>query len=66
MITGHNPLEITWYPQYPTSDPMSTSVPVPSCPYCGAFMHISGMCPRIKSIEYYPDGSLRKVELSDQ
>lgn len=30
------------------------------CGHCGA-IH-SGVCPRIKSIEYHPDGTMKRVE----
>ena len=37
---------------------------VPSCCYCGSQMsHAGFICPNIKSIEYYQDGSIKKVEL---
>lgn len=42
----------------------STTIPHQGCPYCAAISH-SGMCPRIKSIEYYPNGTIKKVELKD-
>lgn len=32
------------------------------CSYCNAY-HV-GMCHRIKSMEYYPDGTIKKVELN--
>lgn len=31
-----------------------------SCPYCGN--NHSGVCPRVKSIEYFPDGTIKKVD----
>lgn len=31
-----------------------------NCPHCG-YIH-SGPCPRIKAIEYYPDGTVKRVE----
>lgn len=31
-----------------------------TCQYCA--MHHSGVCPRIKAIEYRPDGSIGRVE----
>jgi hypothetical protein len=33
-----------------------------SCPYCGMWWH-SGMCPRIKAIEYHPNGQIKRVVL---
>jgi hypothetical protein len=36
-----------------------------SCPYCG--MIHQAICPRIKAIEYYPDGiSVKRIEFTDQ
>lgn len=35
----------------------------PMCPYCG-FGH-TGTCHRVKAIEYYPDGSVKRVELHE-
>jgi len=48
----------------------STAVPetgtIFRCPYCGLY-HGSGMvCPRIKEIEYYPDGRIKKVVLREE
>lgn len=34
------------------------------CPYCGTHWH-SGMCPRIQSIEYHPNGAVKKITLRD-
>lgn len=34
-----------------------------ACLYCGAAQTHTGVCHRIKSIEYYPDGTMKKVEL---
>jgi len=33
------------------------------CPYCGR-IH-DGVCPKVKSIEYYHDGAVRRVEFRD-
>ena len=37
-----------------------------SCIYCG-LIHIptNAICPRIKSVEYHNDGTIKKVELHD-
>ena len=34
-----------------------------NCPYCG-MLHLqgSGVCPRVKAMEYYQDGTLKRVE----
>jgi hypothetical protein len=34
------------------------------CPYCG--MYHSGMCPRIKLIEYHPNGQIKRIEFYDE
>lgn len=31
-----------------------------ACGHCGS--HHSGVCPRIKRIEYWPDGTVKEVE----
>ena len=33
------------------------------CPWCGSWH--TGTCSRVKSIEYYPDGSIKRVEFHD-
>lgn len=33
------------------------------CRWCG-YTH-SGVCPRVKAIEYFPDGAVKRVELHD-
>jgi len=33
------------------------------CSYCGQFHTTKEMCPKVKSIEYYPNGMIKKVEL---
>lgn len=37
------------------------------CPHCG-YIHTpdGGLCPRVKAIEYYPDGSVKRVEFVEQ
>lgn len=38
------------------------------CPYCnnGIFaVYHRGICPKVKSIEYFPDGRTKKVEFKD-
>ncbi len=35
------------------------------CPYCSSNsiqVYHSGKCPKVKSIEYHPDGTIKKVE----
>lgn len=39
----------------------TTTVTVESCAYCGAGH--STICPRIKEIEYHPNGSVKRVAL---
>ena len=33
------------------------------CRYCGS--HHEGACPRVKAVEYYRDGSVKRVEFHD-
>jgi hypothetical protein len=41
----------------------STANPTPKCPYCGFWPHDSvGQCPAVKSIEYFPNGAIKRVE----
>jgi len=41
----------------------NTTSTLEKCPHCG-LLHLvdSGPCPRIKAIEYYPDGTIKRVE----
>lgn len=39
-----------------------TSDATPKCEHCGSTVPHVGKCPIIKSVEYRPDGSIRKVE----
>lgn len=37
--------------------------PANQCPYCGQVQHAHvGQCPQIKSIEYFEDGRIKRVE----
>ena len=40
-----------------------TGIATPTCAYCGVWH--SGTCPKVKSIEYHPDGTVRRVEFHD-
>lgn len=42
----------------------STAVPLNICRFCGAY-HPNQVCPRIRSIEYNPDGTIKKIEFID-
>src|SRR3989304_4801743 len=35
-------------------------MPAEKCRYCD--LHHDGACPRVKAIDYYPDGSVKRVE----
>lgn len=39
----------------------NTGIEQSKCIHCGAGSH-DGQCPKIKSVEYHPDGSIKKVE----
>ena len=47
----------------------STSQAPTYCPYCSNppnyLAYHSGACPKVKSIEYYPDGTVKKIEFKD-
>lgn len=39
------------------------------CPYCSdqwSKIWHNGVCPKVKSIEYFPDGSIKKVEFKNE
>ena len=44
----------------------STGTALPKmCPWCSgnlSFVFHNGICPKVASIEYYPDGSVKRVE----
>jgi len=33
------------------------------CPHCGLIHNVT--CPRIKAIDYYPDGIVKRIEFKD-
>jgi hypothetical protein len=40
-----------------------------ACPYCSGptdIFHYGRLCPKIKSVEYYSNGKLKKVEFRDE
>ncbi len=41
---------------------ITTAVGMERCRYCGLTGHI-GLCPLIKAVEYYPDDSVKRVEM---
>ena len=47
------------------ADYSTTAAPMPKCTYCGCIPHEGTICPRIKEIEYYRDGTVMKVVLRD-
>jgi len=34
-----------------------------NCQWCGLIHTSPGVCPMVKALEYYPDGTLKRVEL---
>lgn len=36
-----------------------------SCPYCGMIHILAGICPMVKAFDYYPDGTVKRVEFRD-
>ena len=49
----------TWTGDYPINPGVGTSDGTP-CSHCGYF-HM-GPCPRIKSIEYFPNGTIKRID----
>ena len=43
-----------------------TGVSEMNCPYCGRLQHTGIYCPLVKSLEYHPDGRLKRVEFKDE
>ena len=52
-----------------TVSPDSSTSQAPTyCPYCSNPPNLTyhyGACPKVKSIEYYPDGIVKKIEFKD-
>lgn len=45
--------------------PDTTAVQMATCGWCGGYH--SGTCPKVKAIEYHPDGTVKRVEfISDE
>jgi hypothetical protein len=41
----------------------STSAPEGGCMYCGSWpAHGPGACPMVRAVEYYPDGTIKRIE----
>jgi hypothetical protein len=59
QLMGRAAEHVIAYGQYDTG---GNSVNQPGCPYCGLYGH-TGVCPRVASIEYYPNGTVKRVEL---
>jgi len=49
-----------------TASDITFGISSSSCPYCGTdtsvVYHFGGMCPRVKVIEYFPNGAVKRVE----
>jgi hypothetical protein len=44
----------------------SQTANMPHCPHCGpGVLHVGGPCPRVRAVEYYPDGRVKRVEYHD-
>ena len=50
-----------------TGSDITIGISSSSCPYCGTdfsvVYHFGGMCPKVKAIEYFPNGAVKRVEL---
>lgn len=44
---------------------MNTSVsPITACQWCGV-IHLTAKCPQVKAIEYFENGTVKRVEFHD-
>jgi len=43
-----------------------SSVSEGQCPWCGLWHIGGGTCPRVKSLEYWPNGTIKRVEFHDE
>ena len=50
-----------------TGSDITIGISSSSCPYCGTdfsvVYHFGGMCPKVKAIEYFSNGAVKRVEL---
>lgn len=45
----------------------SAASPVPYCQYCRAVAsHTALNCPRVRAVEYHPDGILKRIEFHEE
>lgn len=44
-----------------TTNATTATMIAPLCPRCGG-VHVFQQCPQVRAIEYYPDGSIKRVE----
>lgn len=46
----------------------TSAIGVKGCPYCSSEsvqVYHTGKCPKVKAIEYHPDGTVKRVEFGD-
>lgn len=55
--------ELNRYPFYPSYD-KPYYVTNTTCSHCGMF-HPGQTCPRIKAIEYFPNGMIKRIEFKE-
>ena len=53
---------VTFYGD-PNASTIKWNIGMRSCPYCGPNVYHSGQCPRVKSVEFHPDGTVKRYEL---
>lgn len=56
-------LYTTYYYSHPVYTIPANSQSVICCEYCGCYH--TGVCPKIKAIEYHPDGAIKRVEFHE-
>ncbi len=45
-----------------TSTMKAISVMHNECPHCPGVQHLGGPCPKVRAVEYYPNGMIKRVE----
>ena len=73
-VTGDWPIN-PWYPpeffwprQFTAAPTYTTAGGSPPCHWCsagGTLIYHNGPCPRVKSVEYHKNGTIKKVEFND-
>ena len=58
----YQPTRWDWGPTYSPGITTAADYKSETCRYCGLIHTDPGICPRVKAIEYHPDGTIKRVE----